>query len=222
MWYAACYGRTRAKGDTAPYPGDAALALMQAIFICLWRLGDVNRELAQALDIFDHCHALGDRANAAKAKQSLDKVQSLLDTVKNAISKLCCASVLVAQLARVVRAILTRNPDVDVKLDVLYSGNTKQADVRENNLDTRALEYLPALYHLLQLLDFCDLVQNYVCLACDGCVRIPNGGLPLLNSKVASLTVTLRQASHHTSTTSKAMVSFPRKLWLTLYGAILP
>jgi len=103
---------------------------MQTIFICLWRLGEVNRELAQSMDTLDHCYALRDRAIAAKAKQSLDKVQSLMSTIKNAISKPCCASVLVAQVARVVRAFLTESHDVDVKL---YSGITKQADVREQS-----------------------------------------------------------------------------------------
>ncbi|KAL0056322.1 hypothetical protein WJX82_010026 [Trebouxia sp. C0006] len=82
----ACYGRTRATGDTAPYPGDAAFALMQTNFICLWRLGDVHRELAQTMDMLDHCHALRDKAIAAKAKESLNQVQSLMDTVKNAIT----------------------------------------------------------------------------------------------------------------------------------------
>jgi len=113
VWYAACYGRTRATGDMAPYPGDAALALMQTIFICLWRLADVHRELAQATDMLTHFHALHrDRATAAKAKESLKPAQSLMDTIKNAISKPRCSSVLVAQLAHVahvahvVRAIM--------------------------------------------------------------------------------------------------------------------
>ena len=46
MWYAACYRHTRAQGDTAPYPGGAALALMKAIFICLCQLAIMTRELA--------------------------------------------------------------------------------------------------------------------------------------------------------------------------------
>ncbi len=153
VWYAACYGRTRATGDTAPYPGDAALALMQTIFICLWRLGDVNRELAQAMDMLDHCHALRDKAIAAKAKESLKPVQSLMDTIKNAISKPRRASAPVAHVSHVVRATLNENHDVGVNLDALSSSNTKQADVKENNFETSALEYLPVLYHPLQLLE---------------------------------------------------------------------
>ena len=90
-------------------------------------------------------------------------------------------------LAHVVRATLKQNCDVGVNLDALFSSNTKQADDKENSLETQALEYLPVLYNPLQLLDFPGLVQKYVCLACGGCVRIPNGGLPLLNSKAASL-----------------------------------
>ncbi len=229
VWYAACYGRTRATGDMAPYPGDAALALMQTIFICLWRLADVHRELAQATDMLTHFHALHrDRATAAKAKESLKPAQSLMDTIKNAISKPRCSSVLVAQLAHVahvahvVRAILKQNHDVGVDRDALSSSNAKQADVKENNLETQALEYFPVLYHPLQLLDFSGLVQKYVCLACGGYVRTPSGRLPLLNSKAASLLVTLRQASHHTLTMSRAMVSFLHRLCLILYGAFLP
>jgi hypothetical protein len=95
VWYAACYGRTRATGDMAPYPGDAALALMQTIFICLWRLVDVHRELAQATDMLTHFHALH------RGRAGLKPAQSLMDTIKNAISKPHCSSVLVAQLAHV-------------------------------------------------------------------------------------------------------------------------
>ena len=122
VWYSACYGRTRATGDTAPYPGDAAFALMQTNFICLWRLGDVHRELAQTMDMLDHCHALRDKAIAAKAKESLNQVQSLMDTVKNAISTPRCSSMLVAQVvhvAHVVRADLKQTHDVGVSLNAL-------------------------------------------------------------------------------------------------------
>ena len=122
VWYSACYGRTRATGDTAPYPGDAAFALMQTNFICLWRLGDVHRELAQTMDMLDHCHTLRDKAIAAKAKESLNQVQSLMDTVKNAISKPRCSSMLVAQVvhvAHVVRADLKQTHDVGVSLNAL-------------------------------------------------------------------------------------------------------
>ncbi len=122
MWYAACYGRTRAIEDITPYPGDAALALMQTIFICLWRLGDVHRELAQTMDMLDHCHALREQAIAAKAKESLKQVQSLMDTIKNAISKPRCSSVLVAQVvhvAHVVRANLKQTHDAGVSLNAL-------------------------------------------------------------------------------------------------------
>ncbi|DBB07753.1 TPA: hypothetical protein ACH3X3_009171 [Trebouxia sp. C0006] len=84
-----CYRHTRAQGDTAPYPGGAALALMKAIFICLCQLAIMTRELA----------------------------------------------------------LLTLN----------------RCKARSSSIDTSP------------------------CLACDKCVRIPNGGLPLLNSKVASL-----------------------------------
>ena len=80
-----------------------------------------------------------------------------------------------------------QNHDVGVDMDALSSKNTKQPDVKENNLEMRALEYLPVLYYTLQLLDIPDLVQKYVCLACGGYVRTPSGRLPLLNSKAASL-----------------------------------
>ncbi len=93
MWHAACYGRTRAEGDTAPYTGDAALALMQAIFVSLWRLAEVNRELALHID------------DAAAEQRTVD-LNSCLDKGIASISKSRCAYMPINWVAHAVRAIL--------------------------------------------------------------------------------------------------------------------
>jgi len=107
VWFAACYRHTRAAGDTAPYPGDAALALMQAIFICLWRLAAVNRELA--LLTLDRCKALGTSVSVAAAEARTVELNSCLDKGVASISKSCCAYMLVDWAAHAVRAILRGN-----------------------------------------------------------------------------------------------------------------
>ncbi len=100
MWYAACYGRTRATGDTAPYPGDAALALMQAILVLLWWLGDVNKTLA--LLTFNRCKALGTSVDVAAAEQRTAELSSCLKEGMASISESCGAYMLVEWMAHAV------------------------------------------------------------------------------------------------------------------------
>ncbi len=103
MWHAACYGRTRAEGDTAPYTGDAALALMQAIFVSLWRLAEVNRELA--LHSY-RCRSVSTSIDDAAAEQRTVDLNSCLDKGIASISKSRCAYMPINWVAHAVRAIL--------------------------------------------------------------------------------------------------------------------
>ncbi len=107
MWYAACYRHTRAAGDTAPYPGDAALAHMKAIFICLCQLAAVNRELA--LLTLDRCKALSTSIDVAAAEARTVELNSCLDKSMASISKSCCAYMLVDWVAHAAEAILRGN-----------------------------------------------------------------------------------------------------------------
>ncbi len=91
--YAACYGRTRAKGDRAPYPGDAALVLMQATFICLWWLGDVNQALV--LLTSDCSKGLGTCFDVAAAEQRTVELNSWLQEGVASVSKSCGAYIFV-------------------------------------------------------------------------------------------------------------------------------
>ncbi len=105
MWYAARYGRTRAEGDTAAYPGDVALAVMQALFISLWRLAAVSKELA--LLTFERCkaHAMGASVNVAAPDARSVELDSDLNKGMASISKSRCAYLLVNWVAHAVRAI---------------------------------------------------------------------------------------------------------------------
>jgi len=103
--YAARYGLTRAEGDTAAYPGDAALAVMQALFISLWRLAAVSKELA--LLTFERCkvHAMGTSVNVAAPDARSVELNNDLNKGMASISKSRCAYMLVVCVAHAVRAI---------------------------------------------------------------------------------------------------------------------
>ena len=105
MWYAACYGRTRATADTAPYPGDAALAVMQALFVSLWRLAAGSKELA--LLTFERCkaHAMGTSVNVAAPDARSVELKNDLNKGMASISKSRCAYMLVVCVAHAARAI---------------------------------------------------------------------------------------------------------------------
>ncbi len=107
VWYAACYGHTRAKGDRAPYPGDAALALMQAILICLWWLADVNKTLT--LLTFNRSKALGTSIDVAAAEQTTAELNSRLKEGVASISKSCSADIVVEWMAHAVCTTLRGN-----------------------------------------------------------------------------------------------------------------
>lgn len=77
MWYAACYRHTRAAEDTAPYPGDAALALMKAVFICLCQLTVVNSQLA--LLTVNRCKARSTSIDVAAAEALSVELNSCLE-----------------------------------------------------------------------------------------------------------------------------------------------
>jgi len=66
---------------------------MQAMFICLWRVGDVNKELA--LLTLDRCKALGTSIDVAAAEQRTVVLNSCLDKGVASISKSCGAYMLV-------------------------------------------------------------------------------------------------------------------------------
>ncbi len=93
MWYAACYRHTRAKGDTCPYPGGAALALLKAIFICLCQLAIMNMELA--LLTLDRCKAQRTSIDVAAAEARMVRLNSCLKKSMGSISKSCCVYKLV-------------------------------------------------------------------------------------------------------------------------------
>lgn len=97
MWYAAHYRHTRAKGDTAPYPGDAALALMQSLFICLCQLAVMNRELA--LLTLDRCKARSSPIYVAAAEARTVYLNSCLEKSMASISKSRCVYKLVDYVA---------------------------------------------------------------------------------------------------------------------------
>ena len=80
---------------------------MQAIFICLWWLGDVNKELA--LLIVDRCKALGTSTDVAAAEQRTVDLNSWLQEGVESISESCGAYILVEWMAHAVWATLRGN-----------------------------------------------------------------------------------------------------------------
>ncbi len=80
---------------------------MQAILICLWWLGDVNKTLA--LLTFNRRKALGTSIDVAATEQRIAELNSSLEEGVASISKSCSAYIFVEWMADAVWATLRGN-----------------------------------------------------------------------------------------------------------------